>query len=348
MGENNRNDPSVAMDGNSRRRLWRWFLLAGLLLATLVVVGFFFSDQLSNLWHVENDLGNGFPPGALADYVPEDSQVVLAVNVRQLLDTPSGREQLAPALQYLFRRAGGLLRWMDLLGINRLDDLDYLQISFAPSVGDEPLWLVRGRFDRSRIQIGPDKLQESKLDRYRVWEHTDHRAKRTTIIAPVSDAFVACESRVRVQVALREASNPRPNAVRDAILREVLPRVDRRQTIWLAASLKGLGSLRGIEDYWLRLLLRPLMMHAESVYGGILCAEDVRAELHFRAATEEEAASLEKSLQSVRDLAGEGASLLVRQKEMRPLLRLLGSGEIRRDGTMILLRSRLTTDQLGK
>lgn len=348
MGEHDRNDALVATDGRPRRRLGRLFLLAGLVLAGLVVVAFFFGDRLSNLWHAENDLGNGFPLGALADYVPEDSQAVLAVNVHQLLDSPRGREQMAPALQYLIRHAGGRLRWMDLLGINPIDDLDYLQISFVPPSSGEPLWLIRGRFDRSRIQTGPDKLQETKLDPYRVWEYIDRRAKRSTIIAPVGDLFVAGESRGRVRAALKHASNPRPIAVRDGTLREVLPQVDRRQTVWLAASLKGLGSLSGIEDYWLRLLLRPLMAHAESVYGGILCAEDVRAELCFRAATEEDAASLEKSLLSIRDLAGEGASLLVRQKEMLPLLRLLGSGEIRRDGTMILLHSRLAADQLKK
>jgi hypothetical protein len=345
MGEHDRNDPLVATDGRPRRRLGRLFLLASVVIAGLIVVGFFFGDQLSNLWHAENDLGNGFPPGALADYVPEDSQAVLAVNVHQLLDSPRGREQMAPALQYLIRHAGGRLRWMDLLGINPLDDLDYLQISFVPPSSGEPLWLIRGRFDRSRIQTGPDMLQETKLDHYRVWEYTERRAKRTTIIAPVGDLFVAGESRGRVRAVLKQASNPRPIAVRDAILRDLLPKVNRRQSVWLAASLKGLGSTRGIEDYWLRLLLRPLLAHAESVYGGILCAEDLRAELYFRAATEEDAASLEKSLLSIRDLAGEGASLLVRQKEMLPLVRLLGSGEIRRDGTIVLLRSRLTAEK---
>jgi len=348
MGEKDRNDPVFATDGRPRRRSWRLILLSSLFIAGLVVASFLYHDQLSSLWNAENDLGNRFPPGALADYIPEDSQAVLAVNVRQLVDSPAGRQQLTPVLQYLIHQAGGQLRWMDLLGINPLDDLDYLQISFAPAGGGDPLWLARGRFDRSRFQIGQDKLQEAKLDHFRIWEHIDRRAKRTTIVAPVGDVFVVSESGGGVQAALKQASNPHPLAVHNAMLRNLLPNVDRRQTVWVAASLKRLGSISEIEDYWLRLLLRPLVSHAERVYGGIVCADDVRADLLFRAATEAAAERLEMSLQNIRDLAGEGASLLVRQKELLHLLQLLGSGEIHRDGTTILLRCQVAADQLEK
>jgi hypothetical protein len=160
--------------------------------------------------------------------------------------------------------------------------------------------------------------------------------------------LVVSESRGRVQAALKQASHPHALEMRNASLRDLLPKVDRRRTVWVAASLKGFGPTSGIEDYWLRLLLRPLMSHTESVYGGISCAEDVRADLLFRAATEAAAERLGMSLQNIRDLAGEGASLLVGQKELLHLLRLLGSGEIHRDGTTILLRCRVAEDQLEK
>lgn len=349
MGDNDRNDPAVATDGPPRRRLLRLFLLAGLVVVGLAIVSFLYRDHLSRLWHVEVAQGNRFPPGVLADYVPEDSQAMLAVNVRQLRDSPAGRQQLAPALHQLIRRAGGRLHWMDLLGINPIDDLDYLQISFGPAAGGEPLWLIHGRFDRSRVQMGPDKLQETSLDHVRVWAYTDRRAKQTTIVAPVGDMLVVGESRGRVQAALKQARNPGPLAVRDATLRDLLTKVDHRQTVWLAASLKGLGPIIAeIEDYWLKLLLHPLLVHAESVYGEIICGEEMRSELHFRAATEEEAIQLEMSLQGIRELAGDGASLLVRQKELLPLLRLLGTSQVRRDGTMILLRCRLAADHEEK
>ena len=349
MGDNDRIDPAIATDGIPRRRPWRMLLLTGATLTALaLLLGYLFRDRLLSRWRAEDDLGKHFPPGALADYVPEDSEAVLAVNVRQLLESPVGRQHLAPILQRLIRQAGGRLRWMELLGINPLEDLDSLQISFAPTAGGQPLWLVRVRLDRSRIQIGPDKLQQTSLAHFRVWQCVDRQARRTTLLAPVGDMLVVSESRDRVLAALKQASHPRPIAVRDATLREMLAKVDRRQTLWLAASIKRLGSIAPIEDYTLKMVLRPLLAYAESVHGGITCAQDVQVELHFRAATPEHAEMLETDLRSVCEAAPGFALLLGRKKEFLPLFRLLGSGRINREENRLLLRCRLEADQLER
>jgi hypothetical protein len=346
MGDNDRSDPSIATDGSAQRPPRRLPFWTGVTLAALtVLLCFLFRDWVLNRWRSVDDLDNGFPPGALLDYVPEDSEAVLAVNVRSLLESPV-RSRLTPLLQQLIRRGERRLPWMDLLGLNPIDDLDYLQISFAPGTGGEPLWLARDRLDRSRIQIGPDKLQEKTVDHFRVWEYTERQTKRTTRIAPVGDMFVVSETLGRVLSALKHASTPRPIAVRDATLRELLTKVDRRQSLWLAASIKSLGSIAGIEDPILKRVLRLLLAHTESVYGSIACKEDVQVELHFRAATAEGAQRLEADLQSISEAAPGAAVLLGRRKELLPLLRLLESGKTHRDGNEVLLRCELAADQL--
>jgi hypothetical protein len=314
------------------------------LAALTVLLGFLLRDWLLSRWFGEDDLGNRFPPGALLDYVPEDSEAVLAINVRSLLESPVG-SRLTPLWQQLIQRGERRLPWMDLLAINPIDDLDYLQISFAPGAGGEPLWLARGRLDRSRIQIGPDKLQETTIDHFRVWEYKERRTKPTTRIAPVRDMLVVSETPARVLSALKQTRAPQPIAVRDAILRELLTKVDRRQSLWLAASIKRLGSITGIEDPVLKLVLRPLA-HSESVYGSIACREDVQVELHFRAATSEGAKRLEAVLQSICEAAPGAGWLLGRQKELLPLLRLLGNGKTSREGNEVLFRCDLAADQL--
>lgn len=346
MGDYGTNDPTKDMQGVPRRRLWRTCLLAGVLGAALaLLLGFLFRDGLLRIWRGDNDTSNRFPSGVLADYVPEDSEAVLAVNVRTLRESPLGWQQLGPSVQQLLRQAERRLRWLDLLGLKPLDDLDSLNISFAPAIGGEPLWLARGRLDRSRIQTGPNKLHEATLDHFRVWEYVDRPAKQTTLLTPVGDMLIVSETRSRLLAALQQASDPWPVAVRDATLRQLLGQVDRQQSLWLAASIKSLGAIAGIDNYLLKLVLRPLLAHAESVYGGISCGEDVRAEFHFGASTDEDAARLETALQSICETAPGAALFLGRQKELLPLLRLLGAAKIRRDGKMILLRSRLTETQ---
>jgi hypothetical protein len=289
-----------------------------------------------------NDLSNRFPPGILADYVAEDSAAVLAVNFRQLLETPIGKHKLRQLLQQLIGKAEQQLPWIELAQIKPIDDLDTLLISF-PQRGGEPDWLARGRFDLSRFQIGPDKLQQQHLGRFRVWQYRDRIEKRTTLLAAVGDMLVVGATSF-VHAALKQASDPRPILVRDATLRDLLSKVDRQQSLWLAASIKSLGPVSEIDNYLLKMILRSLMAHAESVYGGIRCAEDLQAELHLRTATEEDAAQLEMDLNSIRE-AAPGIALLSRQNELLPLLGLLGASQIRHEGKTILLRGRLTADQ---
>lgn len=315
------------------------FVVAGAILVLIYLLGV----SLYRSWHGE-DRAKSVSSEALADYVPADSQIVLAVNARQLLATPIGQQRLGPFFQKMFDQAERELSWLEWIEVKSVNDIDTLLISFAPGSREEPLLLARGRFDCTHFQTGPDKLQEKSLDGFRVWEHRDRFAKQPTLLAAVGDTLVVSDGAGRVQAALKLASDPQPIQVRDPVLRDLLGKVDRRQCLWLAASLRSLGPISGIDNYLLKMVLRPLLAHAESVSGGITCGEDIQVALQMSAATDEDAVQLETDLKSLCE-AAPGAALLSRQSEWLPLLRLLGAGQIQRDGKTIRLRSRLTADQ---
>lgn len=348
MAPYDKHDSLIAAHSNSRRPR-RLFVLASAVgaCATVLFAAFFCVWVLEARRDEDADLGNRFPPGVLADYVPADSAAVLAVNVRRLRETLIGQPHLKPLVHQFLKQAECRLPWLDSTRINLLDDLDTLQISFASNGSGEPVLLARGRFDCSRFHIGPDQLEAKSLDGFRVWEFNDPLSKANTLLVVVGDTLVVSRARERVQAALKQASDPQPIRVRDATLHELLMKVDRRQSLWLAASIKRLGPVSEIDNYLLKMLLRPLLAHSESVRGGITCGEDVRAELHFRTATDEDAAQLEADLKSICE-AAPGAALLGRQNELLPLLRLLASGQIRREDKTILLRCLLSADQLEK
>ncbi len=340
------------IDRNPQRcRPWRPFVLAGAIgVGLALLVGIIFRDWIPGPWRSDGLLDTRFAADALVDYVPEDSEAVLVVNPHPALESPAGR-MLAPSLQQLLRQGEHRFRWLDLLGIHSFDDLDYLQISFAPSSGGQPLWLAHGRLDPARFQIGPDKLQAKTFDHFRVWEYADRPAKRLTLLAPAGDTLLVSDTPERVLAALSQARNPRPVTIRDALLRGLLAKVDRRQSLWFAASFQKLGAVARIDHFLLEMMLRPLFTHAESLYGGLDCGEDVRAELHFHAATEESAAMLETDLQHICNVAQEisqGAALLLRQKELVPLVRLLGTGKTSRAGKSVSLRCRLPAAQINE
>jgi hypothetical protein len=331
-----------------RRPPWRRIILTGLVVVGLTVLVLLFRDRIAGLWQGANEGDNRLVPGALDDYIPEDSEAVLAIDVKSLRAAPVVQQYFLTSLRQIVGDTQETFAWIEMLGVNPLEDVDTLLVSFAPGSGGQPLWLARGRLDRSRFQTGPDKLQRDKLSSFHVWKYSDRKTRRQTLLAPAGDALVVSDTPARVQAALRQASDPQAANVRDATLRDQLAQVDRRSSLWFAASFKDLGAVARIDNFWLEKILRPLFRYAESVRGHIACAEDLRAALHFHSATEENAVKLQEDLNNLCGVAA-GAQLFVgRHKELLPLLRLLATGETNRDGLNVSLRCRVTAEQLGQ
>jgi hypothetical protein len=337
---------SGRLQGRRPRRTLLAVSLAGVVVA--VLLGFFGRDWIPSVWRSDSAVENPFPPGTLADYIPQDSEAVLFVNLRSLREAPIGPRYLMPSLRSIVRQSDDAFFWTALLGADALEDVDTLMVSFAPASDGQPLWLARGRFDRSRFQVGPDSLRGETIDRFRVWKCIDRQTNQPTLLAPVGDAFVVSDTPDRVLAALRQASDPRPVQVRDVTLRQQLSEVDRRANVWFAASLKGLGPVARIDNFWLEKILRPLLRYADSARGHIACAEELRAELHFHSASEENAAKLEEDLKNICGVAAGAPLLLSRHKALLPLFRLLASGETTREGPNVSLRCRLTAEQLSE
>jgi hypothetical protein len=332
-------------DRTYARRPWRILLLTALVGAGLVLgAGWLLRDWLPGLGRSDEDQ---FAPDALAGYVPEDSGAVLTLDLQSIREAPVVRRHLEAPLRHLVRRGEGRLPWLKLAGIDPLADVDWLQLSFAPESGAQPLWLARGRFDRARFQVGPGKLRTKTEDHFRVYEYAGRPGPATTL-APVGDILAFSETPARVTGALVHASHPGPSLVQDPILRELLSTVDRRQSLWLVASLPKLGPVARLDNFALELVLHPIMTHAESVHGGVRCGDDLRAEFHFRAVSEESAGKLAELIQSACGVAQTLPDLPGIDPDLAPLLRLLGTGRLARQGKAVVLRCRLTADQLGE
>src|SRR5262245_8562046 len=69
-------------------------------------------------WFWTHQRGVEFPPGALADYWPENAGGVLTLHLRQMLDSPAGRQYLREPFRQVIRRGEATHPWMGLLGID--------------------------------------------------------------------------------------------------------------------------------------------------------------------------------------------------------------------------------------
>jgi hypothetical protein len=341
--------PAPAPASGRRRRTAAVLVLAGAAVLVVGLLGFW------RLWQgrppavVEN-----FRAGALDDYLPGDAAAVLALNLRSLLETPVGRRSLKEPLTQVVRRGTAAHPWMGLLGVDPLADLDRIEVAFSAGDLGRPLWLARGRFDRARFQTGPGQLREEVEDHFRVYRYSDPQTGNVMTLAVAGNTLVACQVRARVLDALRDAASPGREGGEPPALRALSREVDRRQTLWLAVSFKQLGPIGRLTVGGFEGTLRPVFDQSESVQGGLTCGEDLRAEFHFRARTEKGAQQLERDLfdrcelaRGLLDLPSGFPLPLNIDPDLLPLFKLVGTGEVSRDGRDVRLRCRLAGEQLG-
>ncbi len=278
-----------------------------------------------------------FADGALDGYLPPDAGAVYTLNLRQAFATPAGRELAGPLRRFL-EGEKTVRPWLDSLGADPIKDVDWAQFIFCPPDLDQPLVLLKGRFDASRFRAGGDKLREVSEGPFRFFEAPGPSHGAATDLAPVGDVLAVSASRPRLLAALNYAAAPEPEEPREACLRDLLHEVDRDQAVWLAVSFPKLGPVPRLTDFGLETVLRPVLRHAESVQGGVRFGDEVRGEFVFRAPSEADASELDQDIQAACEIA-QGVDLLPGvDPSLTPLLRLLGMGTTHRVGRTVTLR----------
>jgi hypothetical protein len=293
----------------------------------------------------EGSVAESFPALGLQEYLPGDAVAVFNLDVKRWREAPAVQKGLQEALRQVLRKEEAGQGWLPLAGIDPFRDFDDVRILLSARAVFDPLVIFRGRFDLSRFQTGPGELSRRVVSadggRFALYEYQDRRRGEIVTVAPAGDYLAVCDAQAPVLTALRNIAASGPTASLDNRLSELLEKVDRRQQFWLAVAMEKLRPVPRLDSKALELILRPILQHADGIWGGLTAAEDVRAEFVFQARDEAAARNLEELLRSSCEVA-QGAHLLPGVDEAAlPLFRLAGSGEVSRDGTAVRLKCRL-------
>jgi hypothetical protein len=242
-------------------------------------------------------------------YVPADAQFVLHVNARQLLDAPLTRKFALEHMRATLQKQPGLQEALDALGIDLFQDVRTVTVALAEHDGSlTGLMIVRGRLDRARIDTAAEQFARDHPDALKI-----HRPGGTAIYEVIDraekgkPAFAAVLEREVVVVA------PTQQAVVDAIacrdgkktagpvkeLRDLVSRLDGRQTAWLAGVLT--------DDLRKRLaggvLGKDRAGEIKAVSGGLTVTDALQAALHIETTSRHTASDVRKMLAGLKSLA---------------------------------------------
>ncbi len=295
--------------------------------------------------------------GLLGPYLPDDSEVVVTVNVRQILGSPlvkkHGLQKAREALKD-FDQVEAILKD---LGFDPFKDLE--RVTLASPGGtekDRGLLIVHGNFNLDKFKAKgeeaardyPDYLKIHKVPAGAgvtqvVYEVTPPDADMPIFVAlPAKDTLLASPGKDYVVDAVKKAARKAKPALASKEMQALLEKMDEKQSVALAALGSGLTKGGGGPA-----AVKAQAEKVEAVGGGVTVGDDLKVEIALAAKTAEGAkelhASLDKGLKQALALL---SVLTSAQKELNPALEVVKTLRVSLRGKVVTLKGTVSADVL--
>ena len=102
-------------------------------------------------------------PGQAAEpdrYLPKDAKFVVAVNVRQVIDTPLFKKYALDQIKSGIKKNDDLRKLLEVLGFDPLKDVRSVVVA-GPGVPEKVLLITRGSFDLEKIEAVTDEVAKN-------------------------------------------------------------------------------------------------------------------------------------------------------------------------------------------
>ncbi|MGH7223761.1 MAG: hypothetical protein ACRELF_11070 [Gemmataceae bacterium] len=221
-------------------------------------------------------------------YLPEDSESVLNVNVRQILDSPIVKKNLLELAQETLRDNDQVQDVLKDLGFDPFKDLDRIVIA-APGGTDKDrgLIILHGRFDVAKFkakakQVAKDDAEYLKIHKILGGKHLLYEVTVPDLDDPFfvalagRDTLLVSPGKDYVVDALKKIGKQEKPVLKDKKFQVLLEKLDTRQSLSLAAVLspditKALDKAPGD--------IKDMVEKIRAMGGGLTISDEVKMEL---------------------------------------------------------------------
>jgi hypothetical protein len=302
--------------------------------------------------------------GEVDRYLPDDTEVVISANVRQVLDSPLFKKLgLNPAREALkdLDLANDILKD---LGFDPFKDLD--RVVLAGPVGDEPdkgLVIVHGTFDLAKFKAkgdeaardNPDVLKIHKVPdgaggQYLLYEVTPGGDGDMPLFValPTKDTLLVSPGKDYVVDALKKVRRKAAPALKNKAFQALLGKMDDRQSLAVAAEGSAVGSILGRalgKGGNLPEAAKDRLAKIEALGGGITVADDIKIEVVVSAKTADDAKEIreaaDKGLKQLLTLAALAATA---EPKLNPALEVVKTLKVTGKDKLVIFKGQVSAD----
>ena len=208
-------------------------------------------------------------------FLPGDTEVVVTVNVRQILDSPLVKKDALGKLKDDIKGNANLKTALESMGLDPLKDIDHLVLAIPGGKGDvKALILVHGRFDKAKIETAAQQAAKDHADKLKIHKDVADAAgtKHAVYEIKVPDAsqtlFAALvdkgplvlatgtDGKANLLEALAKSAPGKKAELKSKELQALLEKTDTKQSITVTAL--GSAVTKMIDDPQAKPLLEKL------------------------------------------------------------------------------------------
>jgi hypothetical protein len=280
-------------------------------------------------------------PQTGSKYFPSNTQAVITINFRQMLESPLVKPDL-PKLQEQIKANAEAQRWLGGLGFDPLKDFDSVTVAMAGVEDqDQAVIVARGKFDTAKFKAKAEEFAKEQKDAIKVHQAGGNTIYETNFPQQQKPMFVAMIDNTTVVAAIKQSdvaaaldvkAGKKQNEVKKE-LQGLLAKSNPKQSF----SVVMLGNaLSGV----------PFGDQVENISGGITIGDDIRTD--FVIATKDAAAAkalaeqIQQGLETAKQLL---PSLAPQAKEAVEVLDVL---KVDAKDTTVTIKGDVTKEMLEK
>ena len=299
-------------------------------------------------------LATGSIRGAEVDkFLPNDSEYVVTLSVRSLLDSALAKKYGLPKMRELIKSDDEAQDIFKSLGLDPLADIQSLTLA-STNISDpsKALFILHGKFNPDKfhakaqevIQTYGEILKIHKAEAIHFYEVSFPGQSPFFVAVVDATTILASPGKEGVLEALEKTAGKRKSEVKKELL-TLLQKADGNRTLWMIGLKSALehSPLSADEN------ARPVLTKVETAAAGVTVAADIQAEFTLTAKSPEAAKELNTELVEKLDKAKGIVSILVGDvKELQILLELVGALKVSTEDRTVTLRGQIGEEIIEK
>jgi hypothetical protein len=291
--------------------------------------------------------------GEVSKYLPNDTDVVVVINAKQILESPLFQKHWLEEAKTALKDQGELTKRLGLLGFDPLKDVTSVTIGGSIAhLDSKALIIVNGNFDIAKFERqaeefakeNPNQVKLHAEGSHKVYEIKQAGAGDKPMFAALADksTMLASADKQSVLDALGKATANKADIKQD--LRELLEKADAGQSVWLgvAGSSLAKSDIGSDED-------KKMVEKLENFTGSVMVSRDLKIVLDFEAKSPKAANELlEDVKQRFEQVKGMVAFLASNNKQLAPAADFLDAFKIEASGKHVTIKATASEDAIEK